>query len=287
MHQKISNERITKELSLMFEGNKPHCALYLIYKYNILDACLKLPLNNQELEKNLSSELTKIINMVLTAGYLLENIITLFPDVFVKKYLKYEENMIKKEDRKSIFFSLLSVPLRNYKIKLGKENVSISKAIAKESLKLNNELIKEIVIYATYIDEFMIYIENGEFERLTTGNLIRKIKHPFITKLIFLSICQENKVNMLNTQIDQEHIKMIINKYMKWIYFVEENNLFGADEMKPAFDGLQIQKLLDMKPCKELGILNEFLIETQINFPNYNSDQLLELLKQKKAQLIK
>ena len=42
LYQKISNERIAKELSLMLDGNKPQCAIYMIYKYKILDAVMKL-----------------------------------------------------------------------------------------------------------------------------------------------------------------------------------------------------------------------------------------------------
>jgi tRNA nucleotidyltransferase/poly(A) polymerase len=45
LYQKISNERIAKELSLMLDGNRPQCALYMIYKYNILDTVMKLPMS--------------------------------------------------------------------------------------------------------------------------------------------------------------------------------------------------------------------------------------------------
>ena len=47
LYKKVSNERIHKELELMFEGNKPQCAVYLLYKFDILDNILKLPLNDQ------------------------------------------------------------------------------------------------------------------------------------------------------------------------------------------------------------------------------------------------
>jgi tRNA nucleotidyltransferase/poly(A) polymerase len=47
LYKKVSNERIHKELELMFEGNKPQCAIYILYKFDILDNILKLPLSDQ------------------------------------------------------------------------------------------------------------------------------------------------------------------------------------------------------------------------------------------------
>ncbi len=318
----------------MLEGNLPQCSIYLLYKYKIIDACLKIPfgienLSNKELIEN---EIDNSMKLVKLGSYLLEEEFTKTQLIFNKKIFK-EENLldekkieILKEYKKSIYLALLTFTFKKYEKKITKkESLNGSKLIYKESLKLSNELLREITIFSTSVEDIVSFINNQEninkeFSRLNNAKLIRKIKNPYFLKSVFLAICYENLefINMLFTGDENkklslnknfienfilrdleikesknvEEFKMIrenyfyiLNKYENWMNNLIKENLLDIDNLKPIFDGVAIQKILNIKAGKSLGILMESLIEFQILKGNLNEAEAAQYLKDKLKEI--
>jgi hypothetical protein len=257
---------------------------------------LKLPLGIPELEPKINSELINTINLVILGSYLFEMNDGLFLNIFL-----HENNF--KENQKDIYFSLLTLAFKDYSAKSGKELRNGSKIIVKDSLKLSNEAIKEIGVVTELIDELSNYVNNENFDRLSAGLIIRKIRRYYLHRLTFISICYDylkmvkNTISLNTTsissephygiyeQINEQLINNIVSKYEKWYTFITNENLLDVDELKPILDGVQIQNLLNMKPSRELKFLMDGLIEQQLINPNINESEAVEYLKLKRAEL--
>jgi hypothetical protein len=344
----------------MLEGEKPECAFYLLYKYDILKSILKLPLGFDSLsEKNKIEKEIKNSMMLIKFGCFLlkENSIKEKLIFLVEENLEENEegkknaekkininknnstekpllvsiddisysNEIKKKEilknfQKSIYFCLLAFPYRKYERKIGKENFNGSKLIFKDSLKLTNELIKEIWIYTTSIEEIIDFVNDNKKnlieKKLTLAKIIRKLKNPYFLRTVFISICYENlifinDIENSNTNYDKENLNLseffieefslyenkynqekiynnyynVLGKYIKFLDFIVEENLIHVDKLKPIFDGICIQKLLNIKAGKHLGELMEDLIEQQIINKNFNEEDAKKFLEKRKDEL--
>ncbi len=300
LYKKISNERIAKELSLMLEGNKPQCAIYWLYKQDILDAVLKLPLGIDELEKKQVSEITKSMNFSLVGAYIMEKFVINYNNNeksgFYNKYLFYkksqDDNTINfKESQKLFYLSLMVLSYKDYTTKIGKETYRASVLIIRESLKLCNEYVKEISIICDNINYLSDYINNSDqkFDRLTSGRIIRKLKSQYIHKLAICCICYDYINSITNSNeiieyIDDNHLNMILSKYQRWYDYLETEKLADADTIEPLVKGHEISKILKVSG-RHIGMLLESLIEKQIVQPNISYEEAELFLKQKKEEL--
>jgi hypothetical protein len=342
----------------MLEGEKPECAFYLLYKYNILKSILKLPLGFDSLsEKNqIEKEIRNSMILIKLGCFLLkensiqEKLIFLAEEKeennrnkekninlnnLTEKSLSFplpESNSldskkeILKDFQKSIYFCLLAFPYRKYERKIGKENFNGSKIIFKDSLKLTNELIKEIWIYTTSIEEIIDFVNDNKKslieKKLNLAKIIRKLKNPYFLRTIFIAICYENLMyindnnnnenendnlvdffieefslcqntnenfkknnNLFNQEKIYNNYYNILGKYIKFLDFIIEENLIHVDKLKPIFDGICIQKLLNIKAGKHLGELMEDLIEQQIINKNFNEEDAKKFLEKRKDEL--
>ena len=179
LYNKVTNERIHKEIELMFEGNKPQCAIYLLYKLEILDNVLKLPLDNEFTGINkfkldlknpeiVQKGLINVVNISSIAGIVFEFFLNTHQMNYIFFEKLIEENQIPKF-KKSVFFDLLAFPFRKYSIKTKKDSKSGSEIIISKSLKLPNESIKEIELITKNYDAFKNIINSQSFDRLSVG----------------------------------------------------------------------------------------------------------------------
>jgi hypothetical protein len=236
----------------MLSGNKPYCAIYLLYKLNILDACLKV-------EQAGEVDYTTAVNLCITLGY-------------INEYLGIPVNM-----PKITYQALLTLPLVKYNIKVGKETLNGSKYAIKESLKQPTDYIKDISIIIDNLSNLNQYISKGAYDRLTSGKLIKTIKSINLDNLILASICYEyvitvNATDKLIENIETETLSQIIEKHKKWENYINQENLKNVDTMKPILDGERIQKEFNLKKGKEIGVLLDALIEEQIANPYMNEE---------------
>jgi len=325
---KISNERIAKEILLMLEGNMPHSSIYLLYKYNIIDACLKIPLGIDNLSdpKLIEEEINNAMKLVKLGAYLLDENLT--KEKLIFEYEK-ESNLTEekrtetlKDYKRSIYLALMTFTFKKYEKKLTKkELVNGAKLIYKESLKLSNDMLKEITVFSYSVEDIISLINNpdkcSDSKRLNNAKLIRKIKNPYFLKSIFLAVCLENFnfIHNLNfedqrkrntfdqnfiecfslyptTEVIQENFHnefnlirenyaQVIQKYSNWIGYLIKENLMQIDNLKPIFDGKDIQKILNIKAGKALGLLMDSLIEYQISQINLSEEEAIVFLNKK------
>lgn len=302
LYQKISNERIAKELSLMLEGNKPQCALYLLHRYNLLDAVMKLPLGLDSLQSALTNELNKAMNLILLGGYMLEKFIAhsenslseINPQLFFNKYIFNADPgaQTNKQSKKLFFLSLMTLPFKDYTVKVGKENLKGSVVIIRDALKLPNDYVKEVSHLHEHLGLLVEYINNSNsnFDRLSSGRIIRKIKSNFVSKLSLISICYEylkldhNSELAIYECIDQSLMQSLVDKYQSWFSFLEEENLLHVDTLEPLIKGDKMVELFGVKG-KNIAVLIENLIESQIVNVNLTRDDAIEFLKKKRDEL--
>jgi polyhydroxyalkanoate synthesis regulator phasin len=318
---------------LMLEGNMPQSSIYMLYKYNIIDACLKIPLGIDSLSnpKLIKEEINSSMKLVKLGAYLMEETLSFEILIFglekEKELTENKKSEIIKDFKRSIYMALLTFTFKKYEKKLTKkELVNGSKLIYKESLKLSNDLLKEITIFSTSVEDIIAFINNPENlndnnSRLNNAKLVRKIKNPYFLKSIFLALCYENfnfiqtfkfederernafdqdfienfilfptndsnQQNFLNKyNLIRENYSKIMQKYTDWISYLLKENLLEIDNLKPIFDGLEIQKILNIKAGKNLGILMESLIEYQISQGNLTQDEAIAFLKMKMKEI--
>ena len=85
--------------------------------------------------------------------------------------------------------------------------------------------------------------------------------------------------------INEDELKPLIEKYKKFFDFIKNENLLHADEIKPLLNGKEIMELLNIKPSKEVGLLINYLVENQIEEPNLNKDEAVNLLTRKRKEI--
>jgi tRNA nucleotidyltransferase (CCA-adding enzyme) len=296
LYQKISNERIAKELSLMLDGNKPQCAIYLIYKYKMLDAVMKLPIsiygsNNDasymatEEEKR---DLNTSVNLTIVGSFLLKKLSNnpnRNTNFFLSDYFDPSIN----PSKKIFFLSLMTLPFLKYSVKINKEILKADAYIIRESLKLSNEYVRDISVLSENLQILVDYLELGEFDRLSSAKLVRKIKSNYLHKLTAVSICYEYLMkvfpleNNLVEYLDTEIFDKICLKYERWYKYLEKENLTKVDELEPLLKGDMIKDIFQAKG-KEIGILLESLIEKQISQPDLTKDEAISFLHKKREE---
>jgi tRNA nucleotidyltransferase (CCA-adding enzyme) len=288
LYKKISNERIAKELSLMLEGNKPQCSIYLLYKLNLLETIMKLPLLSKEIEENKTKNLNEVINLVLVGSYIMENY-KLENKYFFNKYLLTADSN-HKELTKLFYLALITLPFRNYQIKAGKEILRASALIIRDSLKLTNDNVKEINILNDNIEEFSKFINQSRntFDRVSSGKFVRKIKTCYLHKLSILTVCYDYvkkcKEEGVYDVLDETLITEIIEKYQSWYIYLAREDLLNVDMLEPIIKGNQLNELFGVTG-KDIGLLIELLVEYQICKPKLSYEEALEFLKNKKQEL--
>lgn len=226
----------------MLEGNLPQCSIYLLYNYNILDACLKLPLGIDSLSDQslINQEIRNSIKLVKFGAFLLEEKFTHEKLIFLKEEtgnLNFNNEKISeifKDFKRSINLALLSYKFKSYSKKQGKEVVNGAKLIYKESLKLSNDLIREITVFSTSVEDIIAFV-NGDndtiLKRLSNAKLIRKIKNPYFIKSILLAIAVEN-LDFFNSLLAK---KCSEEKFIFDDYFIEQFSINENINSKQAY----------------------------------------------------
>ena len=277
-YNNISVERIEKELYKIFNMNNSSFAIAYLYEYNLLDVILQPKKYNTNDQYNFDNIFLSTTNLYILGEYLFEK-------------MKIFDIEINDDNFNKIDFSLLLLTLyfRDMQVKFGKENTTINKLILRETFKTSNDYIRENQIMNENFDQLMSLINSNNYDRLTIGKILRKIHYKNIIKILLASICYEyiNKMNLkiLISEIDNNILQPIIDKYIFFFNYINKENMLHIDELKPLFNGQDIIKILNIKPGKEIGILLELLMNEQIKNPNFTKENAIEFLNKKKEEL--
>jgi len=276
----ISNERVQKELCYILKLKYSNAGIYLIYKYNLMDAILKLEsYGNKDLNNNIKKEIIKMVNIFLIGYYVAQK----------NNFCENDEYNEDESFRLTTHLLLLTVSFRKFEVKVGKELYSISKLILKETLKLPNDELKENFIMTTSIDDFIKIVNEGNYKRLSSGKILRNIQYKNIPKLFISSIALEyvekSNLNDIIKEVDKNLLGEIFNKYKNFNDYIKKENLLHMDELKPLLDGKEIIKELKIQPGKEIGVLLESLLDKQIESPTFTKEKAIDFLNKKREEI--
>ena len=256
----LSNERIEKELSLMMESFYAYSSIYMLFKFKLLESCLKFDEGKKE-------DYIKCVNMMILGNCLKE---------------KFWSNF-NKQEVKILNYSLLTSPFKIYERKIKKNNEIGSKIILSQILKIPNNEVNDIISIINNIIIIKKLILENKLERLTIGLAFRNIKEKYIKKIIILSICEEyiekNNQNEIIENLNKETFDLIVKKYEDFYKFLIDENLDKISEMKPLLNGKDIKKELNITDGKQIGTLLTYLIEEQIKNPKITKDEAIIFLK--------
>lgn len=299
LKEKVSNERIKKELKLMFSGKNPFYALYILYEMTLFEDILK---TNSFGIKQLTEtypiiEFNNILVTSLISDLILNKNLLQIKEKITKAFYNIEEimyNDIFSDDFKNHYFSIcLAQPFNQYTIKLKKDLASASLLIIRNSLMSPNEEIELIKNFNQNLNEFMLICNEEKKDRLKLGLLLRRITSKNIISFLIYSIAQEffvSQKKLLTSNINLEllanlllenkkELTDICNKYINFAYTIKEMNLFHVDELKALFNGNEIINIFKVKGPK-IGIINNKCIEMQLLYPNISKDELKDKINE-------
>ena len=273
----ISGERIEKELYKIIKMENSSFAIAYLHKFNLLENVLQA---NKYTINNKKNTFNKIVNIFIIGQYLYNN-----KDTYNIFDINMDEDNFDKIDYGLL---LLTLCFRNIKEKTDKENNTINYLILRDTLKTSNNIIKENQIMNQKFDELLSIINTDGYNRLTVGKILKEITYKNIIKLLYGCLSYEY-VNIIFPEslidsINEDELKPLIEKYKKFFDFIKNENLLHADEIKPLFNGKEIMELFNIKPSKEVGLLINYLVETQIEEPNLKKDEAVNLLTRKRKE---
>ena len=262
-------DKIKVEFEKILELNNVHIAIYLLYKFNLLD--LFLYISNFNYEKNiniLKKEEINIVNLFIIANYLLnlENI-------------KFDKNKLKFFNVK-LYLSLLNYVYIKY-LKKSNDCVLINLKFPINILKTKNLITKNI----NYCLEI---INKNNYNRIDVGNLIRKIHYENIILLIYVLITIEyydnyiknnSNLNIINN-FDLNLILNIHNKYLLFNDYIEKEKLNEIENIKPLLNINELIKEFNLNESNEISNnIRIDIINLQIDNPNISKENLYNQLK--------
>ena len=271
IYNKIPKERIQKEFEKIFNNPNPHIVIYSLYKYDLLSSFLHLDLFKNPNHLIQDKDLIYIVNLFLVENYLIENYKTKFNNQF------YNDNFYIE-----LFSTLLILIFRNF---TNDSNIILSKLLLSHLFGQNVSLWKITHNLIIYFDEFK-ELKEQNLSRLKLGIYLRKIKGNNLIKIIFISLSNEYvekfSNNKILNEINKEKLNEIFKKYYEIYEFVDKENLFKIDELKPILNGKDILNYFPETQNKQMKFLINILIEEQIKTKNTLSrNEAFEILKNK------
>lgn len=271
-YEKITNERIGKELLKILADENSAFAISYLYSFNILDIIFLI--KNYDKKNNFDNIYLKVTNLYILGEYLYKK----------EKLLDIEVN---KDNFNKIDYSLILLTL--YFREFKKNNASLSQQIVKHTYKLGFTHQNTIYLVFKNFEILFNIINKGNFDRLKVGKIIKNITYNNIMPILYVLIAYEyiekNELNSILNEIDNNILQKIIEKNKIFLNYIIGEDMLHLDKIQPLLKGKEIIDILNIKSNKEIQLLNEFLIEEQIKNKNLNKLEAIELLKKKKDEI--
>ena len=273
---KISKERIQKEMSLIFSGLNPSFAIYSLYKFNLLENVLHLDLYKKNYNWFSEKDIVNLVNIFIIGK------------ICFDKYKNYFEGENYDDKYKCCYYSLLlTIIMRNF---TDSHANNVAKIVLANVLKLSFQESKIILKILNNFDEFNNFVSKNEYTRLNVGILLRKFYVYNISKMILISISNEYVIkinsNKVLDNIDENNLENIFNKYYEFYKYVKKENLMDVNNIKPIIDGREIQKCFPGFPKNYLWLMAENLIDKQIETNNnFSKEDAINHIKSKIIEL--
>ena len=269
---KISKERIHKELNSIFCSMNPSFAIYSLYKLGLFEYALHLNLHKNNNNWLSEKDIIKFVNIFIIGK------------ICFDKYKIYFEGENFDDKYKYCYYSiLLTIGMRNF---TDNYNNSLTKIMLAKVLKTESKNLKIV----NHFDEFNNFISKNEYSRLNVGILIRKILFNNISKILLISVSneyvQKNITNDVLDKIDDNNLDNIFNKYFEFYKYIKKENLEKVNELKSIMDGKEIKTYFPGLDKKYLSTMIETLINKQIENNNkFSKDDAINEIKLKIQEL--
>ena len=333
---KVSRDRILKEVEGMMthSTSRPALSLILMSRLNIFDAVFLLPTNgtiidddndndnNNNSNDDGSMNIEVNIHEKISMKWPLISIITI---TWVNVLLAIKNKMLDTiilNDTNSLLITIdeLTTPindndiycarimywtaavlgLKDYKWADKKRPISLSLALLREELKMDNETLKNVQIMIENV-----HIANDStskiVDRLTGGLFVRSCKNLWkgtillaaaaeLSEISFNNILSNSNIagyrihsydgpiveNVLITEIEMN----IIKKYIKLENDIELAGLGDAYMLKPFLDGKELMDIVGIKSGPLVGKVIDAQIKWQLNYPLGNKDDCINYLRE-------
>ena len=272
-YNKISKERIGKELVKILSIENSSFAIAYLYSYNILDIIYLI--RNYDKKNKYEEIFLKNTNLYILGEYLLKKNKILGIEICSDNFNKIH-----------YFLFLLLFYFKDKKI----SNAKINQQILKHTYKLGNDYYNANFYMSNNFDNLLLIINSQQYERLELGKILRKITHKYILSILYACIAYEyienKKLNSLIETIDEDLLEKLIDKYKNFLSFIFKEDLFYIDKMKLLFNGKELIDILNMKNNKNIAVLMDYLLEEQIKNPKLNKALAIELIKKKNEEIL-
>lgn len=288
LKEKISNERIHKELSLMFTGNLPFSSIRILHDMTVLEDIIKIP-SEVISDKTVADDL--ITQSVLHA-FIVDHLINQHGEWLMKILNPEGTKECKESNDELIFIKDLSMylalvhPFKEHSMKVKKETINLAVHFIKNSFMLSNDMLKisqQIIDLLPDLEKFLADTSKETLlkSKLELGLLMRKIGFKNLKFFVIISISSQYAKDFIDAsyEVDQQRLSKIMESMTELISFLQDEDILHSDSIKAYLDGKQIAELLALKPGKQIGILSNKCIEIQILNPKISKEELLEQLR--------
>lgn len=264
---KISKERIHKEINIIFNGPNPSFAIYSFYNFGILEDVLHIDRSKKNIDSISEKDMLDCVNIFIIGKICYDR---------YKKYFQ-EENF--DDNYTCLYYSLLlTIVMNNF---FDDHQNNLAKVILAKVLKIEGKINLKII---NHFDEFNNLISKNEYDRLKVGVLLRKLLISNVSKIILISVSNEyvkkiNSKDILN-KIDENELDNIFNKYFEFVKYYKKENMENINEMKPAMEGKEIKENFPGIDNKYLKTIMDNLINKQIEKnKNLSKEEAINYIK--------
>ncbi|TNV82489.1 hypothetical protein FGO68_gene295 [Halteria grandinella] len=320
LEEKVSYERIMKELDLMFCGKFPANSIKYLYDFGVIQSILKIPpkcleLQNEEKVQSLIYESLKLSQVL--GGLFLKIRSNADPltgeSAFAFRHFHGVGETVENEKavdefknfQCNTFYSSLLLPFHpfEYKKDNGKK-FQVVEYILTESLKKPANSIKYVLGVHPYVEKAIQFAQQlsqlhepiNEELKLQLGWYLREAGHRW-DSVYLLAIAKEYFNTIFNVpgeaatsefNVSESHLLQIIEKYGRLNQVINEEQLDKVHMMRPALDGNDVCLLYQIKAGKALKFLLEEQLKFQITHPSAGFAEVSQFLTENKdAFLVK
>ncbi|CCI44239.1 unnamed protein product [Albugo candida] len=257
--QKVSRERIGKELLGMLEGPSAHpqSAFSMMHDLGLFKCIFLLPQQSRIMDENDTNVQSDIFIKKWDHAY---EHSTKMHHYLSTHYGFLESEIDKMEEKKRNRYKLSCLasflfPFSSYCVMLSKKKVRLPCYVIKESLKLRNRDAEDI--------DHIILANCGDLQKLVHGNVFDRVEVGLLLRKIgpLWEVCRDVACISDMIQNSTTPQSFVSAKYDALTTFVTNNNLEGAWSLKPLMTGNDVIRVLGVSPGPEVKkILDEIII---------------------------